>query len=277
MIRLLRRVLAVTLLGVAAGPVALGAPADAAACAGVTVVVNSSVGCDADGGGRAANNFTDAGHRLRYASRAPGFVCQVDGLPAEEPCVEAAPPDAYWGLFWSDGTSGKWVYSSLGASSLRVPQGGAVAFVFQGSTTRTWPSVAAPVAAAPEPSRATTRPGGSAPGSSTRDSKAEQRTPKARSTAGTAAASPSPGSSVPTTAPSASVPTPSASASTGPTSVPTSSASTEVRAAEVDETVTPLADSGSEGTSTAARVAGAVVVVLLAAAAAIVVRRRGRA
>lgn len=266
--------LAAALLGVAAGPAVLGAPAHAAACAGVTVVVDSSVRCDANGGGRASSNFADAGHQLRYASRAPGFVCQVDGLPKDEPCVEAAPSDAYWALFWSDGTSGSWVYSSLGASALRVPQGGAVAFVFQRSTTRTWPSVAAPVAAAPKPSQATTRPGGSAPGSSTRAPKAEQRTPKARRTTGGAAIAPS---SVATTAPSATVPTPSASASTVPTTAPSATPSAEVRAAESDEAVTPLADSRADGTSTAARVAGVVVGMLLAAALAIVLRRRLRA
>ncbi len=39
-------------------------------------------------------------------------------MPADDPCVNTPPADAYWGLWWSDGTTGKWTYSSLGAASL---------------------------------------------------------------------------------------------------------------------------------------------------------------
>jgi len=283
-IRRLVTVLAATLAGVAAGPALLAAPAHAAACragTGVTVVVGSSVGCDPDGGGRAAQNFADAGHQLTYATRAPGFVCRVDGAPADATCVEASPPDAYWALFWSDGKSGEWVYSSLGVTGLKVPQGGAVAFVFQRSESRTWPSVPAPVAAAPAPTQATPRPDGpraTEPGSA--GSKPSAR----RSTAPRASApdaAPVPGAS--SSAPTASVPTASASATATahPTSAPTPGATTsageDASAAEEGEEVMPLAATDDGGTSAAAIAAGAGVVALLGVAGAVAWRRRNGA
>ena len=36
------------------------------------------------------------------------------------------PTNAYWGLFWSNGTSGTWAYASEGVDSLSVPAGGSV-------------------------------------------------------------------------------------------------------------------------------------------------------
>ncbi|MBA4607794.1 hypothetical protein H1W00_04820 [Aeromicrobium sp. Marseille-Q0843] len=278
MSRLLRRVLAATLLGVAAGPASLSAPAQAAACSGsqgVTVVVGSSVGCDSDGGGRAASNFTDAGHRLTYASRAPGFVCRVDGAPASDPCVEASPSDAYWALFYSDGKSG-WAYASVGASSLKVPQGGSVAFVFQTSSSRTWPSVQPAVA--PAPTRETTRPtsGTSKPGAK------DKPRPKGSTERTTATAAPKaavPGASATPsagTSPATSGPTPSAtpsSSATPTTEAPTTSGGDEPVAGA--PAVQPTAaEAGSDSTSPAALVAGAGVVVLLAAAGGVTWYRR---
>ncbi len=106
----------------------------AAACpsgTGVTVVVNSSVRCDSNGGGSAASNFRDAGHSLTMASRQPGFVCRVDGSPASDPCVNASPSNAYWALFWANGKGGGWTYSSSGVGGLSVPTGGWVGFKFR--------------------------------------------------------------------------------------------------------------------------------------------------
>ena len=152
---------AVSVLGAAAGLVAFTGPAEAKACpagTGVTVVVNSSVGCDKNGGGTAASNFADAGHTLRYAAKEPGFVCRVNGSPSSDPCGKASPANAYWGLFWSDGKSGKWVYASSGVGSVRVPKGGWVAFVFQSSNTRKPPGMR-PVTAASQQRTASTSSG----------------------------------------------------------------------------------------------------------------------
>ena len=122
----------------------------AAACpgsAGVTVVVEygalgsgTSTGCAAEGGGRTADRLLkDTGHALTYVQRFPGFVCRIDGLPADDPCVNTPPADAYWGLWWSDGKTGEWSYSSLGAGSLTIPAGGYVAMVWDGSTSTVRP------------------------------------------------------------------------------------------------------------------------------------------
>lgn len=109
--------------------------ADCSGTSGIIVVVDPnqlggsiSKGCDADGG-VAADNFADAGYHLEYArgTGMSGFVCKVNGVPADGDCTQA---DAYWSLWWSDGTDEQWRYATRGVSSLRVPDGGYVAFAW---------------------------------------------------------------------------------------------------------------------------------------------------
>lgn len=211
------RALAALVIGAAGGTVLSTGAAFAAACpvgTGVTVVVNSSVSCDANGGSPASSNFAGAGQSLKYASRQPGFVCRVNGAPANDPCVNASPANAYWGLFWSDGKSGTWNYSSLGVGSLKVPKGGWVAFKFQSSNSRTNPGVrpyTAPPAPKPKPKpsvKATT----AAPPKATATAKATAKAKADEKAKAKASASPSAkaGASATGRAPSAS---PSASAS----------------------------------------------------------------
>ncbi len=154
-----RRAVAV-LVAAAAGPlvwVATASPSDAATCAdagGVSVVVDfKSLGggaqsvCDPDGGGqKAAALFTGNGYELTYVQRTPGFVCRVQGLPTPEddPCVNTPPANAYWNLWWSDGKTGKWTYSSLGAASLTIPAGGSVALSWDDVEGQSTPGVAPP-------------------------------------------------------------------------------------------------------------------------------------
>lgn len=149
------RLLAALIIGAAGGTVAMIGPASAAACpagTGVTVVVNSSVSCDRNGGGSASSNFGDAGYSL---SNYRGFVCSINGYPdPAEACHSYAPADAYWALFWANGKGGGWNYSNSGASSLSVPTGGWVAFKFQNSSSRSYPGVrpyTPPPAPAPAP------------------------------------------------------------------------------------------------------------------------------
>ncbi|MRJ75954.1 hypothetical protein GEV29_05350 [Aeromicrobium sp. SMF47] len=155
------RAIVAVLLGVPAavavqpGWAATAATGACAAGSGVTVVVGSTVSCDPDGGATAADSFRDVGHVLTPVQRQPGFVCQVDGAPAGAGCVSTPPGDAYWGLFWSDGASGEWSYASQGVGSLKVPDGGWVAFELQDSDRRTPPHVA--------PTNATGQGAGSAP------------------------------------------------------------------------------------------------------------------
>ena len=100
-------------------------------------------GCDPSGANRPASSvFPRAGFPLTPVQRQPGFVCRVSGKPASDPCVNTPPPDAYWSLWKSDGKSGRWTYASTGAGSLKVPNGGFVAFSWQGSQSRRPPGTA---------------------------------------------------------------------------------------------------------------------------------------
>ncbi|MEP9381330.1 hypothetical protein [Nocardioides sp. KR10-350] len=142
-----------------------GAPAARqAGCSGghgVAVVVEPNalggepeMSCDEDGGGRTADRiFADAGHTLTAVRTAPDFVCRVDGRPADASCAQVPPADAYWSLWWTDGSS-PWVYSSLAAGGLEVPDGGAVAFTWVQGASKGTPAtgVAAAVGDAAAPS-----------------------------------------------------------------------------------------------------------------------------
>ena len=149
-------VAAAALLAVAATvlPGVTVAPAAAAACTdagGITVVVDPgslpgslSQTCVASDGDDGAALFAAAGHTLERVQRFPGAVCKVDNQPESAGCVNMPPTNAYWGLFWSNGTSGSWVYASEGVDSLSVPAGGSVAFAWQASSSRRNPAAAPP-------------------------------------------------------------------------------------------------------------------------------------
>jgi hypothetical protein len=149
------------LLGLAA------APASAALCSGkgVNVVVDYNGlgggvqrGCDPGGANEPGDRvFPDAGFALSYAQRQPGFVCRVKGAPSSDPCVNASPANAYWGLYWSDGKSGRWTYSSSGVGGIKVPEGGFLAFSWQNGGEADPPG-AAPVNNQPAPTRPPTKP-----------------------------------------------------------------------------------------------------------------------
>jgi hypothetical protein len=150
-------------LAAAAGLVGLAtAPASAALCSGqgVNVVVDFNglgggvqKGCDPGGAGRSGDKvFPAAGFALTYAQRQPGFVCRVNGAPNSDPCVNASPANAYWGLYWSDGRSGKWTYSTAGVGGVSVPEGGFLAFSWQNGGDADPPG-AAPVNSQPAPTK----------------------------------------------------------------------------------------------------------------------------
>lgn len=94
-------------------------------CAGVVVIVEYAelggadrVAC-AKAGGSAAEMFDEVGVVLEYQPGMQDFVCTVDGLPADRDCTGS---NAYWSLWWSDGTT-EWVYATLGVTSLEVDEG----------------------------------------------------------------------------------------------------------------------------------------------------------
>ena len=143
-----------------------GAPASAStsttACApghGVTVVVEpNQLGgddvrlCDEAGGGRtAARLLEDNGVPLTYVQRQPGFVCRVAGRPAEDPCVNTPPDDAYWSLWWSDGSGDTWSYATTGVDTLQIPDGGSVALAWDGDPGDVMPTTPPGAAATTTP------------------------------------------------------------------------------------------------------------------------------
>jgi prenyltransferase beta subunit len=97
--------------------------------AGVTVVIDFQ---DLGGGvsircvsGEVDNGFaalTAAGINFQTATRAPGFLCKIAGLPAAEQCIQPAPTTAYWS-YWLANRGGTWCYSSLGAGNILPPPG----------------------------------------------------------------------------------------------------------------------------------------------------------
>lgn len=148
--KLLVRLVAAVVLTAATSVLLIAAPAQAAVCpgaTGVTVVVDFhqlgggvKSGCAASGGGKAASvSIPAAGFPLTYVQRSPGFVCRVSGSPSTDACVVTPPATKYWSLWWSDGKTGKWSYSSLGAGSLKIPTGGYVAFSWQGQSGQSAP------------------------------------------------------------------------------------------------------------------------------------------
>lgn len=105
-----------------------------AACsdnAGVTVIVDLgdlgggvSVRCAAGPSRDGLDALDRAGFTYRTALRSPGFVCRIDNLPANEPCVDASPAAAYWS-YWLANRGGSWCYAKLGAAN-RTPIAGTV-------------------------------------------------------------------------------------------------------------------------------------------------------
>ena len=291
----------VALLGALAfwcGPVGLDTAQAAGACSGrsgVTVVVDfgalgggTDVACVADGGGRSASGVTQSsGHPITWVSNQP-FACRISGLPGEkdEDCHDTPPNNAYWGLFWSDGTSG-WHYSNQGSTTLTVKDGWSVGWRWQDGGAQDQPS------AAPHRNATSPRPTPTPKPSPTRTpSPHPSSQPSARaSTAPSATAAPSSAAGVPTAAasrrPHASR-HPSARVAATPTGSPSGSAS--VDAAEPTAGPSESADvaDGSLGTVTGgpddgdgpgndvgvAAVAGLGGLSLLAGSAAVVAYRR---
>jgi hypothetical protein len=260
------------------GVLASSSPASAAPCpgsSGVTVVVesnrlgaDSSQSCVTDGSGRSADRLLEeAGHSLTYVQRFPGFVCQIDGLPADDPCVNTPPADAYWGLWWSDGKTGKWTYSSLGAGSLSIPAGGYVAMVWDGSAGDVRPSADPAVHATPTPTPSATKKPSPTP------------TPTSTPTPTPTPTTSGPATGTPTAKPSPTK-TPKPSRTPSPTEETTTAAPpSESPSNQQSEAGGPLeppagSDDGDDGGGLPGWVPPALVVVLLGAAGGVAVVRR---
>ncbi len=254
------------------GPAAVLPAATAATCTssgGVSVVVDYrelgggvTTACAADGGGKSATAIVGSvGMSLTYAQRQPGFVCRVNGVPTSDPCVNTSPADAYWGLWWSDGKSGSWAYSSYSSGSLTVPAGGSVGWAWkQGSGSAAPPGVTPPVlAASPSPSpsptpSATSTPTGSpssTPTSSPTSSPSSSPTGNGGSNSGSGSGSESssPSPSAPTSSAAA---TPSESAASDPSESPLATESPSDSRTEKGSEERPQKDERDGGASPSA-------------------------
>lgn len=132
-----------------AGGAAVAAPSSGA-CAdpsGVTVVVDFGAfggGVDVRCAGWPVADGYDALRRAGFTvtdtTRFPGLLCKIDGLPSDQACVAAPPPDAHWGYSYAE-RGGSWTYSSQGARTRDVQPGDVEGWAF-GRAAR--PAIAPP-------------------------------------------------------------------------------------------------------------------------------------
>lgn len=126
---------------------------------GVTVVVDfqglgaaTIVRCSPQPVGSGFDALTQAGLSWQTAARSPSFLCRIEGLPTDDPCLDPSPADAFWS-YWSADRGGSWAYNSEGAD--RAPPPGSVeGWSFSqdpGSTSSTPPRTAPPGASPPPP------------------------------------------------------------------------------------------------------------------------------
>lgn len=128
------------------------APAGDGFCAGgvgISVVVDATATdgdvretcVPADSETAATDVLEQAGVELAFVQGQPGFVCTVDGLPADQDCSTTPSGSSYWGLFLaSQGTGtgdgsgdGAWDYAPVGVEDLRLQPGDFVGFAWQTS------------------------------------------------------------------------------------------------------------------------------------------------
>ncbi|ATE53872.1 hypothetical protein [Actinosynnema pretiosum] len=126
------------------------APASAAACDGVTVVVDFGAlggvrtGCAPGDPASGIAALNSAGFPHAYVPRQPGLVCQISALPS--PC-NGAPASAYWS-YWHAPAGGSWTYSSSGAGSYDPAPGSVEGWSFGAGNP---PALAPPAPPAPQP------------------------------------------------------------------------------------------------------------------------------
>lgn len=160
-----------------AGPSASARPA-AAACtgdSGVTVVVDFGtlgggvqIRCVTQAVTSGFDALRKAGFTYDPTARFGGMLCRIDGKPADDPCINAPPPDRYWAYWTAASLGGSWTYSDQGAGSRVPPPGSVEGWAFTDGCDRP-PGGAAcssSTTAAPPPAR-TTVTAGTARGSKT--------------------------------------------------------------------------------------------------------------
>jgi hypothetical protein len=70
-----------------------------------------------------------AGFDVDLVLTQPGFVCRIDGVPADDPCQVTPPADAYWAYYEAD-RGGDWHYSIRGPASTHPEEGSVEGWAF---------------------------------------------------------------------------------------------------------------------------------------------------
>lgn len=133
-----------------------------AACSdptGITVVVDFRelgggvhVGCASQPVASGFEALAKAGFQVTNVTRFPGALCRIDGKPADDPCQDMPPADAYW-AYWISARGGSWCYSSQGPSR-KPPAGTVEGWAF--AKDRATQGIAQPGVAPPAPIPGTT-------------------------------------------------------------------------------------------------------------------------
>jgi hypothetical protein len=134
--------IATTILATAGIAAASPAPAQAAACSGitgVTVVVDfaalgggATVACALGDPATGIAALQGAGFTVTGTQRwGLAFVCRINGkpAPAADPCVNTPPVTAYWS-YWHAPAGGGWTYSTAGATSYNPAPGAVEGWAF---------------------------------------------------------------------------------------------------------------------------------------------------
>jgi hypothetical protein len=72
-----------------------------------------------------------AGFDVDLVLTQPGFVCRIDGVPADDPCQVTPPGDAYWAYYEAD-RGGDWHYSMRGPGATHPEAGSVEGWAFGG-------------------------------------------------------------------------------------------------------------------------------------------------
>ncbi|MDQ1643720.1 MAG: hypothetical protein QOJ90_3071 [Actinomycetota bacterium] len=108
-------------------PLSVGVAAAVNGCTGVTVVVQSgsapNVRCASGDPSSGLAALAATGHSVEYVRNQPGFVCKIDGQPADVSCGRPPPTNAYWSYWYRTACSTTWRYSSTGAGQRNPKRG----------------------------------------------------------------------------------------------------------------------------------------------------------
>lgn len=138
------------------GAVAAAAPGACTNAEGVTIIISfhelrnheTVVYCAPDSPSTGLEALSQAGVAYQPTGRFPTFVCRIQGLPADDPCINPSPTHANW-AYWIAPRGGDWCFTNLGAGGRRPPAGTVEGWAF--SLNRTAQSVARPALPPPPP------------------------------------------------------------------------------------------------------------------------------